>query len=347
VNTSQQSPQFVLGDIDLGPYQSFIETHPDSTVFHHRSWIELLCDQHGFTVRIPAIKENGRVIAAIPFLETRTFFGAKKLLSLPFTDSLTVLADHNSIPKLKQLMHSAEYDKYSTIAMRTHSPTDHGSSSELVWNRHTVDTSRSFENVYATFDRRLKTNLRRAQKSHLRFSLETSADAMRSFYHLQVKTRRKIGVPVQPHRFFSRLQERIISQDLGFVGLVKQGDETIAAGVFLVYNGTMIYKYSAADPKRLEHRPNDFLAFNAIRSAVELGCHQFDFGISKRNQEGLRRYKGKFGSVESNVYRDVIVGSQQSLPEDSKAMAIASLLIRNSPAFVCKAIGESLYKYSQ
>lgn len=347
MKTSQHSKQILLTDIGLDDYQDFVETHPDSTIFHHKRWIDLLCDQHGFTCRIPAVKLDGKIIAAVPFLETQSLFGTKKLVSLPFTDALAVLADADSVPKLKRRLESESYRHYSAIVARTQSPTEIGASSDVAWLRHTVDTSRSIDHIYSDFDRRLKTNIRRAERSHLTYSCNTSAEAMQKFYELQVKTRRKIGVPVQPRRFFSRLQEQIIEQDFGFIGLVNQGDKSIAAGVFLFYNGTMIYKYSAADPQQLSCRPNEFLAFNAIRSAVDLDCHLFDFGISKPSQTGLRRYKTKFGAVESNVYREVIAGEQQTLPEDSKAMALASMVIKNSPEFVCKAIGESLYKYSQ
>ena len=129
VNTTQQSQtsqQRSLCDLDLDEYQRFVESHRESTIFHHRCWLELLCDQHGFAFHIPALKENGRVVAAIPFLETRSIFGNKKLVSLPFTDSLAVLAQPKAIPALNKRLQSDDYREFSAIVLRTHSPTGLG-----------------------------------------------------------------------------------------------------------------------------------------------------------------------------------------------------------------------------
>ncbi|MCA9216340.1 MAG: GNAT family N-acetyltransferase, partial [Planctomycetales bacterium] len=347
VKTKKKPPvQLLIRDLAIEEYQNFVDQHPQSIVFHHRRWLELLCDQHGFGLHLPAVTDGTSILAAIPFLETKSIFGKRKLISLPFTDSVGLLGDSKALAALTRRLTSSPYDKFDTIVIRTNQPTS-VDSADPAWVRHTIALDRPFEQVYSGFERRLKTNLRRARKSDLTFSCHTSAEAVQEFYNLQLMTRRRLGVPVQPRRFFCRLRERLLEEGFGHIALVRQGTKTVAAGVFLHYNGTMIYKYSAADPSALECRPNEFLTYNAIKRSIELGCHLFDFGISNQSQDGLRRYKRKFGATEETVYREFITGEQRPLTEDSAAMTFASALIRNSPFFVCRALGETFYRYSQ
>ena len=101
------------------------------------------------------------------------------------------------------------------------------------------------------------------------------------------------------------------------------------------------------EPAALEHRPNEFLSYHGIRLAVEKGCSTFDFGISKCDQTGLRRFKSKFGATETPVHNANITGKVQPLAEDSRALKLVSFAIKRSPPLVCRALGEIFYRYSQ
>ncbi len=128
---------------------------------------------------------------------------------------------------------------------------------------------------------------------------------------------------------------------------MKNEHSVIAAGVFLTYNDTLVYKYVASDVSALNDRPNECLVFHAIRMAVEGGYATFDFGISKRSQEGLRQFKSKWGAVEHDVHMEYITGDPQPLTEDSVAMKLISMAIKHSPSVVCRMLGEVFYRYSQ
>jgi len=131
------------------------------------------------------------------------------------------------------------------------------------------------------------------------------------------------------------------------VGLVKDRSTTIAAGVFLDDGGRMMCKYLASDPNAHDARPNEFLLHHAIRMAVETNRSTFDFGISRREQVGLRRFKRKFGAIENDVYSDCIAGDSQPPIEHTRAMKLVSSTIRNSPTFVGQTVGALFYRYSQ
>jgi CelD/BcsL family acetyltransferase involved in cellulose biosynthesis len=151
---------------------------------------------------------------------------------------------------------------------------------------------------------------------------------------------------VQPKQFFRLLQKYIIGTGLGYVGLVVRAAHPIAASVFLHYKRTAIYKYSASDPDELSSRPNEMMLYHAIHLACLEDCDAFDFGVTDRDQEGLCRFKRKFGAEENDAFQVVFSGSG---PRRTGGMLqkLAAPVIRRSPTFVCRILGRALYRYSQ
>ena len=339
------SPLFTHLTID--EWQEQVEAHPDTIIFHHRHWIELLRDHYGVGVRIPAIRQNGHIRVAVPFVETRTLWGGKKLVSLPFTDCIRVLdSDENARGELAEALRSESGQGYKSTEIRT-DKTLRPQSNGGLWVRSQLNLAAGLDEITRNFPSTLKRNLSKAKRHKLRFERGTDSAAMDEFYRLHVATRKKLGVPVQPRTFFRRLFVRIITQGLGFVGLVKKNDVAIASGVFLCWNKSMVYKYAASNPAATQYRPNELLVYETIRMAIEQGYSIYDFGVSQKSHEGLRRFKRKWGAVETDVYNECVTGKCQRPTCDSLALKIAAVAIRNSPQVVCRALGEVFYRYSQ
>jgi lipid II:glycine glycyltransferase (peptidoglycan interpeptide bridge formation enzyme) len=330
----------------LRQWQDLVESHPERTVFHHSKWIELLTKQYRLRLHIPAVEEGGEIVAAVPFLETRTPWGLRKLISLPFTDCMRVLSrEERALDFMREGLKSQPWDDYKSVVLRTDKPLD-GFPTASAWVRHEMSTARPVVEIYADFPPSVRRNLRKADRSGLRFERRTDAAALESFYRLHLATRKKRGLPIQPKSFFRRLRELVLRCNLGFIGIVSKNNEAIAAGVFLTYNKTLTYKYGASQQRCLGWRPNDFMFYNVIRLAGEEGYERLDFGISYRPHKGLRRFKSKWGSTETDVYNVYFAGSEQRTLDNSRTMKIASAVIRHSPAVVCRGLGQVFYRFS-
>lgn len=342
----QKTSALSFRTISLELWQDFVDQQRESTVFHHRKWIELLHEFYGLPLKIFAVVEGERVRAAAPFLETKTFRGRSKLTSLPFSDHVPVL--HDSTEALTALVDGicSEPGDHPTITVRSELD-DLGLSRADGWVRHEICLPGNGEQIGSGFSSALKRNLKKARRSNLQFTEETSLEAMEHFYRLHVITRRRRGVPVQKRSFFMSLHDRLIGSQLGFVGLIRRENEVIAAAVFLTYNGTLMYKYGASEPTMLEYRPNEFLIDNVLQLGTQRSYHRFDFGISDRNDAGLRSFKMKWGSVEQPVPVTFLRGVPEHHDDQSLLRRLASHVIRVSPKFVCRFIGAAAYKYSQ
>jgi len=333
--------------LTVDEWQTYVESHPNSSIFHHRNWLELLHEQYGFEIRIPALMDNGKILAAIPLLQTRNLRGAKKLISLPFTDYLQILAnDQPALEVLCLLIQDQFRGRFEAIVIRSNEPVP-GADHESHIVRHELRTDSPLTEIESSFASAIKRNLNKGRRFQLEFQKSRDAAAMDIFYRLHVLTRRKLGVPVQSRSFFNRINNKLIKTGLGYVCIVTRRSVPISAGVMLGFNGRFVYKYAASDPAELEHRPNDWLVYNTIRIASEEGYRIFDFGISEKKQEGLRRFKSKWGATESDVFYSYIVGHPDQSGEQSSAMRLASEVIKRSPTVVCRAFGKAFYKYSQ
>ena len=336
-----------LEPVTLDQWQEFVESRPESTIFHHRNWIELLVCQYRFALTILAVKTAGEIVAAIPLLETGQPWGEKKLVSLPFTDCVRALASTPAaLAALRDALAAQRFDDYRSVILRTDQPLRPQAAASH-WVHHEMSTAVPPEQVAARYSSNLRQNLRRAETSGLRFERRTDAAALDAFYRLHLQTRRKQGVPVQPRGYFHRIYEYILQRGLGFVGVVSKDETPVAAAVYLVYHRRMIYKYGASDIRALNLRPNEYLMAKAIRLAAEEGCASFDFGTTAKNNEGLCRYKRKWGAAETELYREYLWGEPPGPADGHLAFRATAYIIRHSPALVCRVIGEALYKYSQ
>ena len=124
-----------LSRITLDSWQDYVATHPQSTAFHHRNWLELISAQYGFPTCIYGIVKDGEIVAGLPFIETKSPLGKRKLSSLPYTDSIRVLA---SRPEDRAhfgtaLRHFKPLDAFTRVVSRRINPTL-ASPSRLEWS---------------------------------------------------------------------------------------------------------------------------------------------------------------------------------------------------------------------
>jgi hypothetical protein len=93
--------------------------------------------------------------------------------------------------------------------------------------RHTLQLDRDPEAVYRRFKPKQVRHAIRTRSGVVSLFLRLSGKELcRTFYALQTATRRRLGVPVQPRRYFSFLWRRIVEPGLGFVLGRTNGRET-------------------------------------------------------------------------------------------------------------------------
>ena len=185
----------------------------------------------------------------------------------------------------------------------------------------------------------------RARRSGIQITRGSSATDIDAFYHLHTLTRRRHGVPVQPRRFFDLLQSRLLSHGHGWVTTATLDEQVLASGVYLSHNGTLVAKYYASDPAVPNSGAGYLIEWESMVTGCLEGYHTYDMGRSDPDADGLRLYKSSWGATETPLTYTHI---SHKAPEASQLHvgALPKRIIRHSPAWVCRALGEVLYRWS-
>jgi CelD/BcsL family acetyltransferase involved in cellulose biosynthesis len=329
-------------------WADFVAGQPAATPFHHPDWAALVASSYGFRAFAIATSDaNGKIQAGLPMIEVRHLRREPKWVSLPFTDYCPPLL---SAPEEEGPLGSALAEASQAAGVRrveVRAPLA-GTAPTGTAFRHVVALDGDPDQVLARFRRQVRQQIRQAEDNGVKVRQAAGPeDLLGTFYQLHLRTRRRIGVPVQPRRFFRMLWESVISTGLGLVFVAEANGQPIAAQVCLAWNGTMIGKFSASDDKAWSLRPNDMIIWHSIKTAFELGCRRLDMGRTDAGNDGLRAFKRSWAAAEEPlVYGTLGLAPEPTPGHDGMAGQMLASVIRHSPLVVCRAAGEVLYRYA-
>jgi CelD/BcsL family acetyltransferase involved in cellulose biosynthesis len=330
-------------DLEDERWAAFVGSQPRTIPFHHPAWARLLADCYGyeaFALAVPGA--NGELVAGLPVIETRSPLGRRRWISLAFSDFCPPLGDGAGLGE--QLDEERRRAGIGGLEIRDEVP---GAEGREVAVLHTLSLDRPPEELFSRFHRsQVQRNVKRAEKGGVQVRRGRSAeDLVEAFYALHLETRRRQGVPVQPRRFFRLLWERMLAPGLGFVSLAEFEGRPVAGAVFLRWGSAATYKFGASDPRYLRLRPNHLIFWDAISTLAEDGVTTLDFGRTDLDNRGLREFKSGWGATETPLVYTVLGEGVPALGPGRAARAL-SPVIRRSPSWVCRALGERLYRYA-
>lgn len=142
-------------------------------------------------------------------------------------------------------------------------------------------------------------NIGVAERSELAIT-HGGAELAKDFYYLYQVTSKRTKFRGRGLAYLERLMALIDEQKIGEIILVKKFDATLAAGIFLYYEGLASYLYGGSSGDRSLMAPY-LLHWEAIKAAKKRGCQTYDFlAVAPPDQPhhpyaGLSRFKSQFG----------------------------------------------------
>lgn len=335
-----------LLELDDSRWVDFVHARSDASPFHHPAWAQLLAECYGYRASAVALVRFGdMIVCGIPAIEVKGFGRKRRWVALPYTDECPLLSTGNADRSAFARAFVQHHDE--PLEIRDEVPDD-AARTRVVGVRHTLELAPDSSAVFRTFKRKqVQQPIVKAEKGGALTvrpadSWQTAVD---TFYRLHVSTRRRLGTPVQPKRYFRLLWERLVEPGLAFILVAYAGERAAAAAVFLTWNQTVIYKYSASDPELWHTRPNNLVLWNAIRWGCENGYRLFDFGRTEADNEGLRTFKRGWGTTESDLVYSALGGTQVE-PAGAGAMSFVRPVIQHMPDWFCRLVGELAYRYA-
>jgi CelD/BcsL family acetyltransferase involved in cellulose biosynthesis len=274
-----------------------------SSVFHSPSWIQVLTDTYGWEASAyVALDERAEPKAGIAFCRIADILG-ERIVALPFSDYCDPLVSDAECWRFLIDRLLPEHCPINVRCLHNDLPLADERFTLLKQAKwHRMDLRPDMDSLWQAMHDSTHRAIRKSQRDGLTVRMAESEAELRIFFDMHLKIRKyKYGLLAQPYRFFQNIWRRFVESQHGFLLLAMHDDKIVAGDFFLEWKDTLYYKFNASLPGDLAHRPNDLLIWEGIRNGKERGLDYLDFGLSDIDQEGLVRYKRKFGTEEKII----------------------------------------------
>jgi len=323
-------------------WQRFVDRHSDTLAYHQPAWAGLIGRVYRFDpFCLVLVDGDDNIRGGVPVIATGRRH--RRWSSLPFTDICPPLVDADTTV---DLLVDALEDGRAAAGIRRFAIRDGSERGRqyAIGVRHTL-TLTDHDTLWANFHpSQVRRSVRRAERDGVSVRVGTRLDDMRAYFGLHLATRRRLGVPCQPRRFFDAVWHDMIAPGHGEVLLAERNDAAIAGIVLLTGSRTVTYKYGASLIDAWPHRPNHALFWHAIRVAAERGYRTFDFGRSETADAGLRSFKASWGAAEVPLHYTIL--GDGAAVGGFGTPRVARVVIQRAPSVVCRAAGEMLYRFT-
>jgi CelD/BcsL family acetyltransferase involved in cellulose biosynthesis len=336
-------------EVEDARWLRFAGDAPDATPFHHPAWLRALTATYRYQGLVAAqLDEAGRVVAGLPLLRVRRPLAGTVYVSLPFADHVPPLAcNEQGVQALAGELERWRRNRGGPgVEVRSALPPSEGLTLFDAGVRHLLALEAETGEL-----RHLKPSVARhvraAQRAGVQVRFSRAPGDLATFYRFHLQTRRRLGVPVQPRRFFGSLWQHVVEPGLGFLAIAEDAQGApLATALFLAHKRTLVYKYGASDASRWHLKPNHLLFWRVLEWGSQEGFDVLDFGRSDAESQGLRQFKSGWGAVEVPLQYTRLGKSGGTAAGTGRLGSALHLVIRRSPPVVCRALGELLYRYA-
>ena len=351
-------------------WDRFVADHEDGHFYHSAGWLEVVTELTGHVpIALTCEDGTGRVVGVLPMvlrpvgvLNRR----ARYYSSLPHTPYAGPLAETGEVyaTLLGAAAERVAHTPGSWLSVRS-TVEDLGQ-----WLPLSVTTRTTYVLELPPPDQPLRFGdsrnhgaIRRAVRKAARTGVrvrpaETESD-LRAWYQLYLETMRWHVVLPWPYRMFVALWRALGPR--GHVQLLlaeqegRTGASLLAGSLFLRFGGRVMYAKNGRQQGQLAARPNDAIFWHSIHEASAAGYRYYDFGEVRESNEGLGRFKSKWGAQPQPFFSyqhpvtDALAQAQRTRaprPWSSQRLAVARRhLWHQFPLRATAAVGERWYSW--
>jgi CelD/BcsL family acetyltransferase involved in cellulose biosynthesis len=328
---------------------SFLDRARDASVFHHPSWLGLVGGRYRYAISaLCVVGDRGEIVAGLPLARVASRLTGRRLVAVPFSDvcppAYAIDAGEPAARALAGALAAEHMRTRLDIEVRWRIDDAPGAHVVGGFLAHRLALDGDADAVLARASKsQVRRAIAKARREGVVATPGTDRAALREFYELHLRTRRRQAVPTQPKDFILGF-EPLFASGLGHVMIARHEGRAIAAAVFLTYRGTLTYKYGSSDERFLDLRPNHMLFAEAIRLGCESGARELDFGRTDPQNEGLARFKRSWAADERELAYTHFAGSAPS-NRHGRAERIVAEAIRRGPPATSRVIGTALYRH--
>ena len=346
----------VIDPVEDERWDDFVKDHPFGWLYHLSIWKQVLEESFNHMKGHYLVLLNKNVIeAALPLFEVNSWLTGNRLVSIPFATLCDPLIssgeDMNRLFRSAVRLSNELGSSYIEIRTLLSPPLIRDTKLEMFpyYKHHYLLLNKEPELLKRSFHRSsVREGIARAERSNLKLRVgENNAD-LRSFYRLFLMTRKRLGLPPQPFGFIRTLWERLSPSGKLNVLLAEHDSVAIAGMILLKFKNRVSVEYSVSDKSYRRFCPNQFLFWEAIKSAYYEGFEVFDFGRTSPDNHGLMDFKRHWGTTVvdlPNIYHPAEMCRKFATIERSLKYKIVKKACHIAPRPIFNILGRFIYNH--
>ena len=323
-------------------WRAFAVEHATSPL-QHPAWLDTLTGAYGLHARIMALTDSrGSILAGLPMIRSKLPW-RQRWTSLPFTDTLEPVAS-DAAHRDELLLAVAKHAHAEPIVVRTHAALP-GWFSRQVGTVQVIDLSNGAEGVLRGANAHHRRSVKRAYRPEVGLTarpITARSEFLGASLGLIAQSRRRLGAPTQPHRYWSRVWELHERDEALTIG-VYLGNKLMANGIFIIGSDHAVYKYGASDSATRQLRTSYLMFTTAFDHIAARGVQSMDFGITDLHNASLREFKARWGGEERPAHFSAT--DARMLPGTLEPGRLLSKTIQHTPVCVGRTVGSFAYPF--
>jgi CelD/BcsL family acetyltransferase involved in cellulose biosynthesis len=331
-------------------WDDLVARHPCAAAFHERGWLQALARTYGYEPLVLTSAPAGeRLNDGVVLCRVSSWLTGSRLVSLPFADHCEPLLNEigESLEFMNWLRGECDRQHWKYIELRPLSQVE-GGAFDLQPSRsycfHELDIRANLEEIFRGFHKdSIQRRIRRAEKEGLSYEAGRSGQLLDEFYRLVLITRRRHHLLPQPRAWFKNLVACM--GDKLQIRVARKDGTPISAMLTLRHRSCVIYKYGCSDESVHNLGGMPFLFWRLVEESKASGVERIDFGRSDLDNEGLIKFKDKFGTTKKTLTYYRYPHAEKGEAIKSRSAQAARQFLSVLPDAVCSQAGKLLYRH--
>jgi len=353
-----ESP-IILGTTDQEEWDSFVERHPLGCISHLSSWNNVLMRAFPHIEgRFIAIRDDvtNKIVAGLPIYQVRSWILGNRLVSVPNATISDPLVENAEQLRILLALSAEMQDRlgYSRIEVRTTNcaplfDTKTFRMSSL-YKHHFLSLEGDLNRIFLSFHRTsIRQLIKKAETRNLTIRIATGKEDLSIFYRLYQQTRRRLGLPAWPQRYFDAIWDTFHGSEQVLFFISEFSGTPVCASMVFKFNDRVSVESLGWDRAFHGVSPTVFMYWEVLKAAHSWGFRFFDLGRTSIFNRTLLDFKRRWGTQETEisdfVYPVSASGTGTTSSEVTPKYKLMKTILKASPRFLYELLSDITYRH--
>jgi FemAB-related protein (PEP-CTERM system-associated) len=339
----------LLPESEAAEWDDYVLSH-QASVYHLHQWKPLIESVFGHKSYYCVAKHHNKIVGIMPLINLRSVMFGNYLVSMPYFNYGGIIANSASITE--GLLNFSENLRNELDCQHCEIRMDQPLENEfleVVKNCRTDKVTMLLElpedpdALWSSIGAKRRAQVKRPIREGASFKMG-GIELLNDFYQVFSLNMRDLGTPVYSQQFFEGIIKNFPSKSQ--IAIVYLNNMPVGAGFLISHNGTMEIPWASTNRKFNRFGINMYLYWNILKTAIQQGAHQFDFGRSSKDA-GTLKFKKQWGAQPKQLYWYYQLKKGHAIPQlnhNNKKLKLLIEIWKKLPLSFTNRIGPLIVK---